>query len=118
MTGLTLQIGVPQLHESFFANWKSSESTSNREAWRITLPLKLEDQSIGKLILTGSTSGPQALADMQQILDFLEPLHGRIAELLHGENLVGEEAWNSTKIGPDFGLSRANALEPVSATVH
>jgi UDP-GlcNAc:undecaprenyl-phosphate/decaprenyl-phosphate GlcNAc-1-phosphate transferase len=118
VTGLTLQIGMPHLHESFFANWKSSESTSNSEAWRITLPLKLDDQPIGKLILTGSASGMQALADMQQMLDFLEPLHGRIAELVHGENLVAEESWRATLMSPGLGLSRTGSLEPASGMLN
>jgi len=112
VTTLTLRIGVPSLHESFFANWKSNEPAMAGDAWKLTLPLTLNEQPIGKLTVLGSSGGTQALADMQQILDYLEPLHSRIAEIINGEKLSSDD-WTSTS-APTLEISQASAFKPVS----
>jgi hypothetical protein len=88
VAGLTLQVNIPRLHESFFATWKRNDATHPDDAWRIVIPLTCEDQPIGKLSLVGSTGGVQALADMQQLLEYLEPLDGEIAQIVAGDKYV------------------------------
>jgi UDP-GlcNAc:undecaprenyl-phosphate GlcNAc-1-phosphate transferase len=93
LASMTLQISIPHLHESFFATWKRDDSEAISDAWRTTLPLMLDKRCIGKLSLVGSTAGEQALVDMQQLLDFLESLHGEIARIVAGdEQPVGKQA--------------------------
>jgi UDP-GlcNAc:undecaprenyl-phosphate/decaprenyl-phosphate GlcNAc-1-phosphate transferase len=84
--GLTLQIGIPHLHESFFANWKCKSTKTLEGAWQFTLPLTLENRPIGKLTLVGSSSGQDALLDMQRLLDYLESLHDQISEVALGQD--------------------------------
>ena len=91
VASLTLQISIPHLHESFYANWKCNDTVAVSNAWRVTLPLTLENRLVGKLSLIGSTSGQQAVADMQQLFDFLEPLHAEIARIVVGEESLIEE---------------------------
>jgi UDP-GlcNAc:undecaprenyl-phosphate GlcNAc-1-phosphate transferase len=83
LTGLTLQISLPQLHESFHAHWKSNDATTASDMWRITLPLRLDNNVIGRLIVSGSNNETEALAEMRQLLDFLEPIQGQISDLVH-----------------------------------
>jgi UDP-GlcNAc:undecaprenyl-phosphate GlcNAc-1-phosphate transferase len=83
VAGLTLQVSIPQLHESFYATWKRNEGNGpGEDAWKMTLPLTFEDLPIGKLSLVGSTTGGPALAGMQQLLEYLESLDGEIAGIV------------------------------------
>jgi UDP-GlcNAc:undecaprenyl-phosphate GlcNAc-1-phosphate transferase len=92
VAGLTLQVSIPQLHESFYATWKRNEKAApGDDAWRITLPLVLEDRPIGKLLLIGAAGGRQAVADMQQLLDYLETLEADIAAIVADEHDAAEQ---------------------------
>jgi UDP-GlcNAc:undecaprenyl-phosphate GlcNAc-1-phosphate transferase len=93
VAGLTLQISIPHLHESFFADWTCKYTKVSGDVWRVTIPLSLDDRPIGKLSLIGSSAGRQALTDMQQSLDFLETLHGEIARIASGEGQTLKVAW-------------------------
>ena len=42
----------------------------------------MKDSPSARLSLVGSTGGEQALADMQQLLEYLEPLDGEIAQIV------------------------------------
>jgi UDP-GlcNAc:undecaprenyl-phosphate GlcNAc-1-phosphate transferase len=82
VAGLTLHVSIPQLHESFYANWKRNEAPAADDAWRIVLPLVLADRPIGKLSVLGGAADRQALEDMRQLLEFLESLEDEIAEIV------------------------------------
>ena len=97
LTGLTLQIAVPRLHESFHAKWTSPESTDVSNTWRITLPLQLDGQPLGKLLVVGSTSDAQSFTDIRQFLDFLEPIQGQIAEIVQNSELPATPATRVTQ---------------------
>jgi UDP-GlcNAc:undecaprenyl-phosphate GlcNAc-1-phosphate transferase len=90
VSGLTLQINIPHLHESFYATWKRNELAANEDAWRMTVPLTLDGRPIGKLTLAGTTGTQHALADMQQILDYLESLDAEIAQVVAGDEHAAE----------------------------
>jgi UDP-GlcNAc:undecaprenyl-phosphate/decaprenyl-phosphate GlcNAc-1-phosphate transferase len=85
VSGLTLNIAIPMLHESFYATWKSKEAMPSENVWRVTLPLTLENRSIGQLSLVGAADGRQAMIEIQQLLDYLDTLHGQI------DHIVGKE---------------------------
>jgi UDP-GlcNAc:undecaprenyl-phosphate GlcNAc-1-phosphate transferase len=86
VAGLTLQVNIPRLHESFYATWKRADTANGDDAWRMSIPLTHEDQPIGKLSLVGSTAGGQALVDMQQLLEYLEPLDAEIAQIVDNDD--------------------------------
>lgn len=112
LSGMTLQIGMPHLHESFYANWKSNEPATTTTPWRMSLPLKLDGQPIGKLSVVGSTDGADALVDMRQITDFLEPLHSQISELIESGRRVSEREFVAAA-KPSFQLEPATSLDTV-----
>ena len=88
VAGLTLQVCIPQLHESFYATWKRNDSAATGDdVWRITLPLAFDEKPIGKLTLVGAAAGRQALEDMQQMLDYLDSLDAEIADVVAEEPL-------------------------------
>jgi UDP-GlcNAc:undecaprenyl-phosphate GlcNAc-1-phosphate transferase len=88
VAGLTLQVNIPRLHESFYATWKRTDASHGDDTWRMAIPLTYDSQSIGKLSLVGSTSGGQALVDMQQLLEYLESLDGEIAQIVAGDEYM------------------------------
>lgn len=93
--GLMLQVSIPYLHESFFAEWKANQVRGTTEPWRLTLPLSLEERPIGKLIVVGTTSGHEALADLEQLCEYLEFLHEEIAQIVGAPVRVGAKTWQS-----------------------
>jgi UDP-GlcNAc:undecaprenyl-phosphate GlcNAc-1-phosphate transferase len=88
VAGLTLQVSIPYLHESFYATWNHSDGAANDNGWRLTLPLMLGDWPIGKLCAVGSSAGSQAVTDMQQLLDFLESFESEIKQTVADEQAV------------------------------
>jgi UDP-GlcNAc:undecaprenyl-phosphate GlcNAc-1-phosphate transferase len=81
LAGLKLNVNIPHLHESFYASWKRTGAGAE-DSWKVTLPLTYADRPIGKLAILGGSAGAQGLTDMQQVLDFLEPLEAEIAQLI------------------------------------
>jgi UDP-GlcNAc:undecaprenyl-phosphate GlcNAc-1-phosphate transferase len=87
---VTLNIAIPMLHESFYATWKSKVAKPTESVWRLTLPLTLDNRSIGQLALVGAAEGPQAMAEIQHLLDYLDSLHGEIAHIVASKDVVAE----------------------------
>ncbi len=81
LADIKMTINIPHLHEAYYASWKQSKNSSG-DAWKIALPLLLEGRQIGKLSLTGNSSGSKGLVEMQQMLDFLEPLEMELEHII------------------------------------
>lgn len=97
VAGLTLHVNMPQLHESFYANWRLNDGVALEDHWKIVLPLMLGERPIGKLTLLGGSTGRQTLVDMQQLLDYLESLEADIAQIVADNELM---EWNKANIQP------------------
>ena len=103
VAGLTLQLSIPQLHESFYATWKRNDSAAaGDDVWRIMLPLAFDEKPIGKLTLVGAAAGRQALVDMQHMLDYLDSLDAEIADIVADEAPVGQQ-WAVAGATPAVG---------------
>jgi UDP-GlcNAc:undecaprenyl-phosphate GlcNAc-1-phosphate transferase len=110
LASLKLNINIPHLHESFYANWASSAVNSAESAWRISLPLQYGGRPVGRLLISGSKSF-NVNADMQQVLDYLEPLESEVARVVEEV-----EAEAGGLAGRRLSAPRALASEPVVAT--
>jgi UDP-GlcNAc:undecaprenyl-phosphate GlcNAc-1-phosphate transferase len=118
LSGLTLQISLPQLHESFHAHWKSNDAPAAGETWRVTLPLKFDNHLIGRLIVSGSNSEAETLSDMRQLLDFLEPIQGQISDLVHNiEAPQPESDWIPAGPATEAGAISHRPLNPIPGAV-
>lgn len=100
IAGLTLQIAIPRLHESFYANWNGNNSELKTETWRATLPLSLGTEPAGKLSVIGLASGAEAVGDMQAFLEYLESLHGQIAQIAIGDEGSHNTLWHAAAREP------------------
>jgi UDP-GlcNAc:undecaprenyl-phosphate GlcNAc-1-phosphate transferase len=118
LTGLTLQIAVPHLHESFHAKWTSPDCNDVGNTWRITLPLQLDRQPIGKLLVVGSNNDAQTLTDIRQLLDFLEPIQGQIAEIIQNSEMTETPVKRiSPDVDPVTDRNSTGTLRPVPGAV-
>ncbi len=92
LSGIRLTINIPRLHESYYGNWKKARSTNTENVWQMVLPILFQGESIGQISLLGDLSKSNGVRDLQQVLDFLEPLEEDIAyvleERLHQKALV------------------------------
>ena len=110
LSSVKLNISIPHLHESFFASWKASEPGPTEFAWRMSVPLHYGERPIGRLLIAGA-NGRTTLADMQQVLDYLEPLESEVARVVEE---VEADVVGGAGTGR-FGATRALAGEPVAA---
>jgi hypothetical protein len=83
---------------------------SAESAWRISLPLQYGGRPVGRLLISGSKSF-NVNADMQQVLDYLEPLESEVARVVEEV-----EAEAGGLAGRRLSAPRALASEPVVAT--
>jgi UDP-GlcNAc:undecaprenyl-phosphate/decaprenyl-phosphate GlcNAc-1-phosphate transferase len=78
---LRLNINIPHLHESFYANWRANDAAQGEGVWRMAIPLLYAGRSVGRLLLEGRAGG-NSLVEMQHVMDFLEPLEAEVARLV------------------------------------
>jgi UDP-GlcNAc:undecaprenyl-phosphate/decaprenyl-phosphate GlcNAc-1-phosphate transferase len=78
---MKLNINMPHLHESFYASWRGNDVVRADGVWRLSLPLNYGGRPIGRLLIEGGASG-DSLAEMQLMIDFLEPLASEVARLV------------------------------------
>lgn len=80
---LQLSIHMPAIHEAFYANWecpKQSKPDAER-SWRISHPLVVDGDVIGKLEIVGRVSEGSTIAQVIQALEFLEPIEDDIRQI-------------------------------------
>jgi hypothetical protein len=88
LASLKLIVNIPHLHESYYASWRASDARLEDGAWRMAAPLRYGDRTIGRLLVEGRGGG-DGLLEMQQFLDFLEPVEGQLARLVEQVAVVG-----------------------------
>jgi UDP-GlcNAc:undecaprenyl-phosphate GlcNAc-1-phosphate transferase len=81
VVSMKMTVNIPRLHESFYASWKQSEERTGEDGWRMALPLALEGREIGMLHMEGASLGSSAIPEMQEVLEFLEPLEEQLRRL-------------------------------------
>lgn len=78
LTKLQLTIHMPAVHEAFYANWKApkNKSIDSDTLWKMTHPLMIEDEVVGKLDIAGIADGTSSstTAQISNVLEFLEPI--------------------------------------------
>jgi UDP-GlcNAc:undecaprenyl-phosphate GlcNAc-1-phosphate transferase len=82
LTRIKLTIDMPLLHESFYASWDTSRTVSpDAHVWRLSHPLVIDGDHVGQMEIAGETKSEargSTLAQIGQVLDFLEPIEDDI----------------------------------------
>jgi UDP-GlcNAc:undecaprenyl-phosphate GlcNAc-1-phosphate transferase len=80
-----LTVNVPAIHEVYFATWKSRPEVAKAQldaAWKVRLPLRIEEKVVGELAIWGELAEKSALARMMEVLDFLEPIEDDVRHIV------------------------------------
>jgi UDP-GlcNAc:undecaprenyl-phosphate GlcNAc-1-phosphate transferase len=108
LTRIKLTINIHSLHECFYATWDTSRpvDSDDERTWRVTHPLVVDGQSVGKLDLVGEVAGEGLSTPAQMIaaLEFIEPIEDDIRAIR--DKVVSETNQHS--------LLRHKALRPDS----
>ncbi len=86
LMAIKLTIDMPAIHESFYANWRSSRSQADdrEQTWRLTHPLSVDGELVGQIDLAGIAVNSKKLSSIGQILlalEFLEPIEEDIRRI-------------------------------------
>lgn len=82
LTKLQLTIHMPAVHEAFYASWRAPKGIKpdSETVWRVSNPLIVDGEVVGKLDVAGvaDKSERSTVAQVTQVLDFLEPIEDNI----------------------------------------
>ena len=82
-----LNLHLPDLHEDFYATWRSRSRSRSDSRWRLKLPLAHDDQTIGTLTAVGVFQGDTValrLSDFSDLVSKLEAELGIIIDRARG----------------------------------
>lgn len=119
LTRIKLTIDMPLIHESFYASWDTSRVVSaDAHVWRLTHPLVIDGDHVGQFEIAGETK-PEArgstLAQIGQVLDFLEPIEDDIRYIR--EHIQVDELSMRACRAAEHSLAGPTTKPTVTATV-
>jgi len=68
-----LNINLPAIHEGYHASWKRKESPDRRQFWHTDIPLVTQNQTVGRLQITGRCEEGSVCAWMGELIAGLKP---------------------------------------------
>ncbi|MEQ8847075.1 MraY family glycosyltransferase [Botrimarina sp.] len=110
ITKLQLTIHMPAVHEAFFARWRGPKTPKAlaEATWRLTQPLLVDGETVGKLELAGLADGDKPTSEhLAQVLDFLEPIEDDIRRV---KRLLAAQQTQSAEGDPEPAASRDAVL--------
>jgi len=89
---LKLVIRIPALHEDYFASWDATREHKERaeRSWQMEYPITVCDEVVGHMEIEGIASKNATLPQMQQVLNFLEPLEEDVQHIM--EEIQGKQS--------------------------
>jgi UDP-GlcNAc:undecaprenyl-phosphate GlcNAc-1-phosphate transferase len=89
---LKLVIRIPALHEDYFASWDATREHKERaeRSWQMEYPITVRDEVVGHMEIEGIASKDTTLPQMQQVLNFLEPLEEDVQHIM--EEIQGKQS--------------------------
>ena len=79
---MRLNLSVPQLHENFFATWRSDKQAVKDQLWQLEVPFVVEGRPIGTLSVSGQQTEEGASARIGEFLDFVEQFESQLQSLI------------------------------------
>jgi len=89
---LKLVIRIPALHEDYFASWDATREHKERaeRSWQMEFPITVRDEVVGHMEIEGIASKNATPPQMQQVLNFLEPLEEDVQHIM--EEIQGKQS--------------------------
>ncbi|MCA9235117.1 MAG: undecaprenyl/decaprenyl-phosphate alpha-N-acetylglucosaminyl 1-phosphate transferase [Planctomycetales bacterium] len=85
LSSLRLTVNIPRLHEQFYANWNQPSCRQDPvgvAGWELSLPLTHHGTTVGKLSATGRQNGAAGAQQLQELLEYVEPLESQLARVI------------------------------------
>jgi len=101
LISIRLNLYLPRLHEDFYATWKRESDRNKDETWRTDVPLLHDGVNVGRLSVVGVSSDAGALADIGELLDFVDSLEGQVCRLLDAPHPSQTAPAQPVKTAPD-----------------
>lgn len=76
-----LDVNLPTRHEEFNAVWESQPATPPQNCWRLEIPLVVNRQPAGRLVVLGVPNGRSACEEVGQLLELLAPIERKLRDL-------------------------------------
>ncbi|HEX6963818.1 MAG TPA: MraY family glycosyltransferase, partial [Lacipirellula sp.] len=73
LTMIVLDLNLPAMKEGFHANWIRPSRAEEYERWRTSVPLFVNDMTIGRIDICGERNGFSACESMRRLLELLTP---------------------------------------------
>ena len=82
LSSVQLTLHLTQIQEEFHADWERKRRPELYELWRCEIPLRFQQQSIGKLIMSGACESEPACEWMTEVISGLKRFETQLLELL------------------------------------
>lgn len=87
-----LDLNAPWLHEGYHACWNRDKIPGEDQRWRIAVPLLVDDRSIGRLEVIGSSAAASSLLALDAFAILTMSVQNEIAMIIASETIEGVAA--------------------------
>jgi UDP-GlcNAc:undecaprenyl-phosphate GlcNAc-1-phosphate transferase len=116
LCAVQLNINLPAIHEGYHASWKRKESPDRRQFWHTDIPLVTQNQTVGRLRITGRCEEGSVCAWMGELIAGLKPFETLMLALV--EEHLSAAGISSESPAAVLGKPVADGeFEPLSADV-
>jgi hypothetical protein len=81
LVSIELSVHLPAMEEGYYACWQYPGEHRREFTWTISVPLGLQGQSVGRLLLSGVSPPDGSLTPLSNVVDFVEPIPGQLERL-------------------------------------
>lgn len=112
---IRLDLNLPTMHEAYHASWERSAASRSDYRWHVEIPLMQHLRPMGLIRVTGRCGKGSPCAQMQQLLDLIEPFEASLraiaadeASAITSNQPAGDAAEPSPTESPPAQSSRAD----------
>ncbi len=100
LNDISLDVNLPAMREGYHASWKRSGYHDLELCWRMELPLAIDSQRVGRLLIAGQRNGEPIHNVLDQLLEMIGPFEEKLRESLAA--VANEDSSDPT---PEHALS-------------
>ena len=86
---IRLDLNLPTMGEGYNATWENARSADLDECWRVELPLVIDKQPVGRLVVTGHHQQASPREGIGLLLSLIEPLENQLRRQFGWGSLPG-----------------------------
>ena len=107
---IRLDVNVPELHESFNADWEHPVNDDSQKCWQLEMPLLVEGQYVGQLTVVGQPRQGAAEQDMAPLLELVGICESYLQSVIQSKM----EAQQAHSVSDDKPMRRAGGTREMT----